>query len=90
MYGQQNVTFVQYYFINHQAFFFSTARNPLVSKGFVTVRASRSHLVRLLRMSDQLVGETSTRKHTTFTKKKKTNIRSPAGFEPAIPGYALD
>jgi hypothetical protein len=52
-----------------QAFFFSTtARKPLVSQGFVTVQASRSHLVRLLRTSDQPVEQTPARKHTTLTR----------------------
>ena len=70
------------------------AQQPLVSKGLLTIEASRSHSVTshsvgLLWTGDQHNAETSTSQYTTLT-------RPSMGFEPAIPAserpqpHALD
>jgi hypothetical protein len=51
---------------------------PPRSRGFVITHNDAPQSVGLLWMSDQLVGETSTRHHTTHT--KQTNIYAPGGI----------
>jgi hypothetical protein len=60
---------------------FSMARQPLAGQGLLIIKASRSHSVGLLWMSDQLDAETSTW-HSTH--KRQTSMPL-AGFKPTIP-----
>ena len=75
-----------------QKFFFSRRDSPLVDLGLLLIHEDfcgvyityndTPQSVGLLWASDQLVAETSTRQHTTFTTDKQPC--PPVGFEPTI------
>jgi hypothetical protein len=85
-----------------QNVFFTTAQQPPVGQGLLTLEASRSHSdtphsLLLLWMCDQHNAETSTWQHTTIPREKERETSmTPAGFEPTIPAserpqtHALD
>jgi hypothetical protein len=62
---------------------FFNASTALVDLGFLIVEVSRSHSIGLLRMSEQLIAQTSTWQHTILTRDKTP--MPPAGFKPKLP-----